>query len=200
MEFIRRARPPGRVLALLPGAWNPPTRAHLTLAHAALAIADEAVFVLPRALPHKEFAGPSPETRLEWLDVLARQHPSFSAARSEGGLFLEMAREARRAGAAEVWVVCGADAAERIAGWPYPEGLEIESQLENDYGLLVAPRASEWTPPPHLAHRVRPLAVGAELQTISSSLVRTLISQGKPWHELVPEELRDVLARAYGCS
>ncbi len=200
MEFIRRARTPGRVLALLPGAWNPPTRAHLALAFEALPFADETVFVLPRALPHKEFSGPPPETRLLWIDRLTRLHPSFSAAVSEGGLFLEMAREARLAGAGEVWVICGADAAGRIADWPYPEGLEFHRQLENDYGLLVAPRAFDWKPPAHLAHRVRTLPLPKDLQELSSTHVRELIRQQRPWRHLVPPELEADLARAYGCS
>lgn len=200
MEFIRRAERPGRTLALLPGAWNPPTLAHLELAHAALEHSEEAVFVIPRAFPHKPFEGPRPEARMDWLETLSRLHPSFSAAVSAGGLFVEMAREAAELGAERVFVACGADAAERIVGWPYPRGLEIGRQLENDFELLVAPRLGEWEPPPELEARVRMLPMAKALREISSTQVRDLIRNGGAWREHVPECLREAIARGYGCS
>lgn len=200
MEFIRRAECPGRVVGLLPGAWNPPTSAHTGLASAALAYADEIVLVIPRVFPHKGFEGPSFETRTRWLDLLSRRNPRFSAAVSEGGLFIEMAREARHCGVRDVWIICGADAAERIAKWPYPGGEEIERQLETGYGLLVAPRIIEWTPPPNLASRIKTLPLAEALQNLSSTSVRERIRRGEPWRELVPEELREAVAAAYGCS
>ena len=54
---------PVLLLAILAGAFNPPTRAHLAMADAALAVVDEVLFTLPRAFPHKEFTRAEFETR-----------------------------------------------------------------------------------------------------------------------------------------
>ena len=55
IEFFRRAEGRPRRLGILPGTFNPPTRAHVALAEAALGEVDEALFVLPRSFPHKEY-------------------------------------------------------------------------------------------------------------------------------------------------
>lgn len=197
MEF-RRDVPPGAALVLFPGAWNPPTSAHVALARAAQEREGPVVFVIPRAFPHKEFAGPGLETRLEWLLRLAAAMPRCGVAVSEGGLFIEMAREARAAlpGAGRVLLLCGRDAAERITGWPYREGDEIEKQLE-EYELLVAPRRGVYVPPAHLAARIHPLAMPPEWDDVCSTEVRERIVRGEPWEHLVPEEIRDSVREWY---
>jgi len=84
MIFIRRATAKPRRLAALPGAFNPPPRAHLALAHAALASADEALFVLPRAFPHKPYTDAPFEDRVNMLTAAVGNEPRFSiASRSE---------------------------------------------------------------------------------------------------------------------
>lgn len=200
MEFLRRAGRPSRSVALMPGAWNPPTKAHTALAEAALEHAGEVVLVLPRTLPHKRFEGPAAEVRKRWLVELTGLSPRFSAAVSEGGLFVEMAREARQAGAERVLVVCGSDAAERIVKWRYRAGLEIGRQLEESYELLVAPRGGAWQPPRRLAGRVHHLPLARELQAVSSTQVRELARSGGDWRELVPEALAEEIGRVYGRS
>lgn len=183
-------------VALLAGAWNPPTRAHLELARAALGWARRAVFVLPRAFPHKPLEGASFEQRAGWIRALASRHPLFAAAVSGGGLFLEMAREARALGARRVFHVCGSDAAARILGWDYGSLPPIERQLE-EYELLVAPRPLPFKPPPHLRGRVHTLIVPASLDGISSTEVRRRIGNGEPWRHLVPDFIADEVERAY---
>ncbi len=183
-------------VALLAGAWNPPTRAHLELARAALGWARRAVFVLPQAFPHKPLEGASFEQRAAWIRQLASLHPLFAAAASDGGLFLEMAREARALGAQRVFHVCGSDAAARILGWDYSELEPIERQLEK-YELLVAPRPLPFQPPPHLRARVHTLIVPALLDGISSTEVRRRIREGEPWRHLVPDAIADFVAAAY---
>jgi len=183
-------------VALLPGAWNPPTRAHEALARAALEWADRAVFVMPRRFPHKEFEDVSPEQRLRWLAAIADTEQRFSVAVSDGGLFIEMAREARAAGAARVFLVCGSDAAERIAGWDYGPGDSIESQLE-EYELLVAARGAEYSPPAHLASRIHRLVLGPAWHDVSSSEVRRRIRASEPWMQLVPDGIAGSVECAY---
>ncbi|MBI5280689.1 MAG: hypothetical protein HY858_03325 [Candidatus Solibacter usitatus] len=186
MEFLHRARPGASSLALLPGAWNPPTRAHLAMARAALAWVDDAVLLLPRVFPHKEFEGPDLHRRAHWLEACARGE-QLSAAVTEGGLFIDMARECRAAtGAARVFLVCGRDAAERIIGWDYGPQRGIARQLE-EFELLVAPRNGPYVPPPALAARIHSLALGEGWLDVSSSAVRELIRRGEPWTHLTPE-------------
>ena len=186
MEFLHRARPGAGSLALLPGAWNPPTRAHLAMARAALDWAEDAVLVLPRAFPHKEFEGPDQRRRAEWLESCARAE-GLSAAVTEGGLFIDMARECRDAtGAGRVFLVCGRDAAERIVAWDYGPEDAFGRQLE-EFELLVAPRGGPYDPPPALAARIQPLALCEGWQDVSSTAVRELIRRGEPWTHLTPE-------------
>ena len=63
-------------VALFPGAWNPPTVAHLAIARAALTWSDEVVWLLPRAFPHKSFDGAPFEDRLHMLRRIAGDHRS----------------------------------------------------------------------------------------------------------------------------
>src|SRR5437764_13792105 len=98
-------------LGILPGTFNPPTRAHLALAEAALKHVDEVLFVLPREFPHKVYEGASFDERMEMLRAAADQ-PRFSIASTGGGLFIEIARECRETyGDAALCFLCGRDAA-----------------------------------------------------------------------------------------
>jgi nicotinic acid mononucleotide adenylyltransferase len=116
---------------------------------------------------------------------------------SEGGLFLEMARECRQAtGAGRILLACGRDAAERIAGWDYSGGPSIEEQME-EYELLVAPRQGFYVPPPALAEKVHALRLAGDYDEASSTEARARIAAGQPWRHLVPEEIAADVAAAY---
>jgi len=190
MDFVSGAAPRAERLALVPAAWNPPTRAHLALAEAARVWAPEVALVLARRLPHKQYEGPSFETRLGWLLRLAEPR-GLHVAISSGGLFVEMARAGRAATAAErVFVVCGRDAAERIVHWDYGAGEPFARQLE-DFEMLVAARAGAYQPPPALAPRIHPLKVAGDWDEISSSNVRAGL-----WRD-VPDEILAEVRAAY---
>ncbi len=199
MEFIRRAEGAPSRVGVLPGAFNPPTRAHLALARAALAQVDEVVFVLPRVFPHKAYQGASLEQRAEMLLRATDGEPRFSIAVSERGLFTEIARECRQAygPTAEFWFLCGADAAERIVNWDYRPPDSIDAQLR-EYGLLVAPRGARYVAPERLRARVRSLGLDSAYREMSASEVRMRIHTGRPWEHLVPEAIvplvRDIYA------
>ncbi len=130
-------------MALFPGAWNPPTIAHVAIARAARALADEVIWVMPRAFPHKGFEGAGFAARCRMLEILAQQDEGFSAAVSDGGLYAEIADEAREffGHGAEIVLVCGRDAAERIARWDYGAPGVFDDLLRR-YRLLVAARGS----------------------------------------------------------
>ena len=181
-------------LAILPGAFNPPTRAHLAMADAALTKVDEVLFALPRAFPHKEYTGSEFETRLDWLRAALAGYPRFSLAVTEGGLFIEIAQEARTVYGAdtELFFLCGRDAAERIVGWNYGEGDGIQKQLES-FALLVAARGGAYEPPLEIGNRVHTLSLPPGLDDVSSSEVRRRIRAGEPWRELIPSSIVDLI-------
>jgi nicotinate-nucleotide adenylyltransferase len=196
MDHYITVTPAPAMLAILAGAFNPPTRAHLGIADAALTMVDEVLFALPRRFPHKEYSGSEFEARLEWLHAALAGHPRFSLAMTEGGLFFEIAQEARAAygGGTKLFLLCGRDAAERIVGWDYGEGKGIQKQLES-FELLVASRGGVYEPPPQIRDRVRSLALPPELDDVSSSEVRRRIRAGERWRDLVPESITDLIER-----
>ena len=199
MEFFRRARRSLSHLGILPGAFNPPTVAHLALASASLDLVDEVVFVLPRVFPHKHYAGASLENRVAMLLEATRDCPVFSVAVSEGGLFAEIAEECSQAYGSGVRLsfVCGRDAAERIAGWDYGRPGAFEEMLRG-FELLVAARGGDYRPPPEWGDRIRPLPVPEEVTVISSTEVRQKIGRGQQWEHLVPPALRERVRALYG--
>src|SRR6266481_5048296 len=95
MQFYKRVTEAPAKLAILPGAFNPPTRAHLAMAESALTVVDEVLFVLPRLFPHKDYTGAGFEKRVELLQAALAGNPRFSLAATTRGLFVEMARQAR---------------------------------------------------------------------------------------------------------
>jgi nicotinate-nucleotide adenylyltransferase len=194
MEHYITVAPAPAKLAILPGAFNPPTRAHLAMADAALTMADEVLFALPRAFPHKEYTGSEFETRLEWLRTALAGYPRFSLAVTEGGLFIEIAQEARAVygAGAELFFLCGRDAAERIVGWDYGEGDGIHKQLES-FALLVAARSGVYEPPPQIRNRVHGLALPPGFDEVSSSEVRRRVRAGELWRDLVPGSIADLI-------
>jgi nicotinate (nicotinamide) nucleotide adenylyltransferase len=186
MEFYIRAPGPAASLAILPGAFNPPTRAHIAMAEAALGVAGEVLFVLPRVFPHKQYTAAGLEYRLELLRAALAGNTRFSLGVSERGLFIDLAREARAdySPQTEIYLLCGRDAAERIVSWDYGEAEGIARQLES-FRLLVAGRGGHYEPPEEIRDRVE--RVELDLAEISSSEVRRRIRAAEPWRELVPE-------------
>jgi nicotinic acid mononucleotide adenylyltransferase len=200
LEFIYRATPnrdsdPGRV-AVFPGAWNPPTQAHVEISRAARAQADEAIWVMPRAFPHKGFEGASFEARLRMLEMLAKEE-GFSAAVSDGGLYAEIAAEAEDffKGTPEIVLVCGRDAAERMATWDYGAP-GVFNELLRRHRLLVASRNGEYRGGDR-GDRIAQLAMGRDWSEVSSSEVRRRIANGGDWRGLVPPALAAMVKDLY---
>ena len=196
MQIVHRAAVLPRRLGLLPAAFNPPTRAHLALATAALTLHDEVVFVMPERLPHKELTGPTIEQRTAMLRVLASQNPRFSVAISSGGLFDEIAREAREHYPdAQLSLLCGRDAAERILEWDYGSDSFVEEMLTR-LELHVASRFGDFHPPPHLQHAVHRLPIN-DFDECSSTAVRQALASGADWRHLVPDGVHELVERIY---
>ena len=188
---------PDRV-ALFPGAWNPPTSAHLALARAGLGWADEVVWVIPEAFPHKAFEGASLGERLEMLRLAALSDPRFSVATTGRGLYLEMAEEARAwyGAGPEIGLICGRDAAERIASWDYGRP-GVFGEMLALHPLLVAGRRGDYSPELRHAARIVPLQVEGGFDEVSSTEVRNRIACGGEWESLVPAALTEHVRRLY---
>lgn len=198
MKFYRRAsRRPARV-AVFPGSYNPPTVAHLALAEAALAHADEVLFVLPAAFPHKDFSGVSFDGRLALL-LAATDHPRYSVASTSGGLFLDIAEELRPHYDARLHFLCGRDAAERIVAWDYgrPDALE---QMFAKFSLLVAARQGHYLPPPAYAAAIAPLHLDRDYGDFSATAVRQALLSGGDWQALVPPTIHAQVEQLYGAQ
>jgi nicotinic acid mononucleotide adenylyltransferase len=138
------------------------------------------------------------EGRLEMLRRVTEGNPRFSVAVADGGLYVEMADEAREhfGPSAEIGLLCGRDAAERIAAWDYGEPGVFERMIER-YPLLVAGRGGEYLPHAAHAERVITLPMQASFDEISSSEVRRRIEQGLEWRSLVPEAIVELVAAGY---
>ncbi len=180
-------------IGIVAGAFNPVTRAHLALAAAAKPCVDEIVFAIPRVFPHKEFEGAGLEDRVRMI----RQACDYRVEITEGGLYLEIAREIReRTGASEIHLICGRDAAERIVEWKYDDP-EMLDRMFQEVRLLVASRQGSYEAPENLRHRIHALDVPAEFDQVSSSEVRRRIAAGEPWEHLVPEAIVQLARTIY---
>lgn len=200
MQFVQKAEGAPRAVAVLSGAFHPPTLAHLALAEAALnaGAADEVLLVLPVRFPHKLYGDIGLDQRVEMLRAATAAKPAHSIGISEGGLFLEIARECRECYGEDVRVrfVCGRDAAERIIGWDYTGAPSIEEQLR-EYELLVAARGGALAAPEHLAHAIEPLALEGDWEEVSSTEVRERLARQAEWRHLVPEEIHHLVEQWY---
>ena len=139
--------------------------------------------------------------RLKLLKAAIAGRQAWSVWTASGGLFLEIAREYRAScePKAEIYLLCGRDAGERIVGWDYGEASSIAEQLR-EFQLVVAARHGDYTPPPGLAGRIHLIDLDEELQDVSSSRVRDAIADGRPWRGLVPAPVASLIesGRLYG--
>jgi nicotinate-nucleotide adenylyltransferase len=198
-EIVSASHPSASSLTLFPGAWDPPTIAHLEIARAARRETGHVVWVLPRAFPHKDWNRVGIEQRSALLRAIADSEPGFSVATTSGGLYREIADEARQffGPHCEISLACGRDAAERIASWDYGVPGAFEDMLSR-YRILAAARAGDYTPDPSHAGRISPLFVESPLDHVSSSEVRRRIASGEPWEPLVPASIVNMVRDLYG--
>jgi nicotinic acid mononucleotide adenylyltransferase len=181
----------------MPGAFNPPTRAHVALAHAALDYADAVLFAIPSRFPHKEFEGATIEQRITMLTRISAPHDRLGTVVTDGGLYFDIAMEAREQfPTSRIALLCGRDAAERIVGWHYDEPDLVEQMLDQ-FELLVAARQGRYEPPGHLRPRIKHLEI-PHLDDCSSSRLREMIQRDERWRDLAPEEISQLVAEIYG--
>lgn len=184
-------------LAVIPGAYNPPTVAHTAMALHAASLADEVLVVLPESLPHKSFGATDFETRLRLLER-AMEEERVSVGSTPGGLFLEIATAcAERFPESRISLVCGRDAAERILAWPYDDAATID-RLFSVTELWVYAREGTFDVPAAFRHAIVPFDFDEELQRLSATEVRRRVAAGEDWHALVPPSIHAEVERIYG--
>lgn len=190
VRFFRGAPLHSGRVGVFPGAFNPLTRAHLALAHAARDqhSLDQVVFLVPRVLPHKAFEGASFDERVTMLQGALADEPDFAIASTDGGLVVEIVRAFRAVCGEEVefFVLCGRDAAERFVRWDYGELPSFSEQLR-EFQMLVASREGEYSVSSEYTARIHLLQMPAGYDEDSSSVIRELILAGGDWERLVPE-------------
>ena len=198
MEFFRRVELRPQSLGVLAGTYNPPTRAHMALAAAALEQTDEVLLVMPRRLPHKVYEGVGLADRLRMLDLATAGLPRYSLASTGRGLFVEIARECRSAygPAVQISLVCGRDAAERALNWDYGRPGAFLDQLQ-EFEMLVASRRGAVQIPEEMQGRIRHLEMPGDWDDISATEVRERIRRGEPWEHLVPEKVVPLARELY---
>jgi nicotinate-nucleotide adenylyltransferase len=185
-------------IGVIAGAFNPVTRAHIALADAARSQVDEIVFAMPRTLPHKDYHGASLEHRIEML----RLATSYSVEITNGGLYIDIAREIRAARGShpnDILLICGRDAAERIIDWKYDHPGTLE-EMFREFQLLVANRQGVYDPPAHLHSRIHSIELPGDYEDVSSSDVRRRVAAGEPWEHLVPESIADRVREIYSAD
>jgi nicotinic acid mononucleotide adenylyltransferase len=122
----------------------------------------------------------------------------FSAAVSDGGLFIDIARECRPhyPPDTDLLFLCGRDAAERIVGWDYGDPGAFGRML-GEFRLLVARRGAQYLPPSKYAGRIEALPIAGSWDEVSATEVRDRVSRGDNWRHLVPEALAPLIEEIY---
>ena len=138
--------PPARTLAVMPGAYNPPTLAHLALAEAAKARgADAFLFAVGTVTIDKPESGLRVEERLCLLCELADASRGFGVVALNRGLYAEQAEALRRSLPAleELTFIVGMDKIGQIFDRRYYENFEDSlAALFAGARLAVAGRGS----------------------------------------------------------
>ncbi len=196
-QGIHARRPAAPRLGVLSSPFNPPTRAHLALAEAALTQLDlhEVVCVLPARLPHKPELELPLSVRADLLRRALENHPRMGAALCSGALLLEIyeALAPVYPAGTRVYFLLGSDAAERILlAWPYPDRAAALAAMFSRFEVAVADREKKFDPAsdPLLrayAHRIHRLQLDPQLVRISSTAVREGLKRGEPVRDALPE-------------
>lgn len=192
-EIVAAAAGAPRRLAVLSGAFNPPTLAHGALVEAARAAGfDAALFALGCVTLDKEPSGLLLEDRLRLLRALASRDPALGVVAHNRGLYAEQADAIRGAlpDLEEVAFVVGMDKLPQIFDARYYDDAEASlAALFARARLLVAERGAldraafdefvRSAPARRHASRIEPLALDPCWRAVSSAEVRARLARGE---------------------
>lgn len=212
-RLLAGTSPRGARLAIMSGSFNPPTRAHVGLAHAALAGGDVEylLFALAvRTIDKERIIGAPLAERCAMLASLVAEEPRFGAVTCNRGLYLDQAIAIGAAFAPrDLAFVAGFDKIVQILDPKYYA--DRAAALQHLFRLarfLVAPRDGAGAPELEalfarsdnrpFAERVRflPLsALEAREQRLSATLVRAALARGEDVAWAVPSAILPALRR-----
>jgi nicotinic acid mononucleotide adenylyltransferase len=197
-----------RSVAVLPGAFNPPTVAHVALAEAAAPAFDAVLFSLGRVTIDKEESGLLLEDRLWLLERLARRDARFGVIVPNRGLYSGIAEATRRAlPTIDVLAfLVGMDKVPQLFDPRYyddperelealfsrarflvaPRGADDRATLER---LLAAPMARPY------AARFEWLELASRWRDVSATKARSAPATAEDAARLLPDEVREFLRR-----
>ncbi len=205
---ITRAAPHGLLaqgagrLAILGGAYNPITYAHLAIADAVVRAMGmhEVLFCLPEVPPHKTIFGASLEQRLDMVQLAVADRPYAAVGLSTHGLFLDIYRAVGSVypPRIEVFFLTGRDAAERILTWDYDDTEAALQQMFTAFEFIVCDREGVFEIPddPRLMpyhDRIHRCPMDVQANHISSTAVREHLQQDRPIDQLVPPAVADYI-------
>lgn len=208
--------PPEIRLIVMSGSFNPPTRAHVGLAEAALATEqfDRLLFALAvRTINKEQVVGATLAERCRMLAAVVEYEPRWAVIGSNRGLYLDQAIAVRAAfKPRDLAFVVGFDKIVQILDPRYYADRDAALQdLFARARFLVAPRDGDgpaelerlFAKPEHCAYaeRVRFLPLSRlqeQEQRLSSTTVRQLLARGEDVAWAVPEEIRPILERING--
>lgn len=187
-------------LAVLPGAFNPPTFAHLALARAAVARGfDRVLLSLGTTTLDKEEHGLALEDRLWLLTRIAQGDPRCGVVLQNRGLYAEMAEAVRRSfpDLADLAFVAGMDKVPQLFEARYYD--DLSQGLETLFSrarFVVAPRGSAGrvdlenllaTPVARrFAHRFDWLELAPRWRTLSATAVRDRLERDEHVEQWLP--------------
>jgi nicotinamide-nucleotide adenylyltransferase len=196
-----------RSLAVIPGAYNPPTKAHLALATAALEQPfDGVAFSVGTVTIDKPQSGLGLDERLHLLAEICRDEPRWGVVLHNRGLYAEQAEALRRSfpKIQRLAFVVGMDKIGQIFDPRYYADAERSfGDLFDRARLLVAARAKqdrasletllERGPARPFAHRIEWLELDAEVRDVSATAIRERLARGEPVSEWLPPSVERYL-------
>ena len=203
-------------LVVLSGSFNPPTRAHVGLAEAALATGqfDRLLFALAvRTINKDEVVGATLAERCGMLATVVNSEPRWAVVGSNRGLYLDQAIAVHAAfSPRDLAFVVGFDKIVQILDPRYYADRDAAlRELFARARFLVAPRDGDglvdlerlFGKPEHRAYAERvqflPLSrLQEQEQRLSSTTIRQLLARGEDVAWAVPEEIRPILERING--
>lgn len=193
-RWIREPEGSDRV-ALLLGAFDPPTRAHVAVARGARrATGRSAAFCLTKVLLAREDVLLPPVERLGLLADLAAE-TGAGLATANRGTYLEVARAARAAGVDAVFVI-GSDKLPQLADPAfYPDGEAGVEATFAEVRFLVIPRGVPVDRPGVEVLDASEVFEDPSLPTISATEVRDRLRRGEDVEDLVPPPVARALRR-----
>ncbi|MGI8915430.1 MAG: nicotinate-nicotinamide nucleotide adenylyltransferase [Chloroflexota bacterium] len=210
--------PRGSRVAVLAGSFNPPTRAHLGLAEAALATGrfDRLLFALAlRTINKERNVGATLAERCAMVAALVKIEPRFAVVVTNRGLYLDQAEAIQQAVAPrDLAFIVGFDKIVQIVDPRYY--VDRDAALGDLFArvrFLVAPRDGGgradldylFGQAEHRAFRERvqylPLPqLGGQEQRLSSTQVRELIARGEDVAWAMPQAVLPILTQIAGYS